>query len=191
MILHLILIEMGLVGKSQKRTRRPTQEELEKLKGGLIKRMSYRSNGSVRIPFVDILDFSILTCMRIGEVCQLRWDDLNVEHKTIVVRDRKDPRKKSGNHMIVPLLGGSFDIVQKQVNESELIFPYNPRSVTAGFQRVRNDLEIDDLRYQQNTANAATSESNELAFLKMRYKLPGKTESTLMEQAITFEDSKQ
>jgi integrase len=142
-----VLIEMGLVGKSQKRTRRPTEGELEKLKTGLKKRMSYRSNGSVRIPFLDILDFSILTCMRIGEVCKLRWEDLRVDHKTIIVRDRKDPRKKAGNHMIVPLLGGSFDIVEKQSKESELVFPYNPRSVTAGFQRVRNDLNIDDLRY--------------------------------------------
>ncbi|MDO6426250.1 site-specific integrase [Thalassotalea sp. 1_MG-2023] len=142
-----VLIEMGLVGKSQKRTRRPTENELDRLRDGLKKRMSYRSNGVVRIPFIDILDFSILTCMRIGEVCALRWDDLNEEHKTIVVRDRKDPRKKTGNHMIVPLLAGSFDILMSQPRTSDLVFPYNSRSVTAGFQLVRNDLEIDDLRY--------------------------------------------
>lgn len=142
-----VLIEMGLVGKSQKRTRRPTEDELEKLRCGLEKRMSYRNNGKTRIPFLDILDFSILTCMRIGEVCNLRWDDLNTDHKTVLVRDRKDPRKKTGNHMIVPLLGGSFDIVQRQNKDTTLIFPYNPRSVTAGFQRVRNELGIEDLRY--------------------------------------------
>jgi integrase len=139
-----VLIEMGLVGKSQKRTRRPTENELEKLKVGLKKRSSHNLNS---IPFNDILDFSILTCMRIGEVCKIRWDDLNTDHKTILVRDRKDPRKKAGNHMIVPLLAGSFDIVQRQKNDSELIFPYNSRSVTAGFQRVRNELGITDLRY--------------------------------------------
>nr|WP_245608476.1 hypothetical protein [Shewanella waksmanii] len=32
--------------------------------------------------------------MRIGEVCNLRWEDLNEDHKTVLVRDRKDPRKK-------------------------------------------------------------------------------------------------
>jgi len=142
-----VLIEMGLVGKSQKRTRRPTENELDRLKIGLKERMAYRLNGKTRIPFLDILDFSILTCMRIGEVCKLRWDDLNTDHKTILVRDRKDPRKKEGNHMIVPLLAGSFDIVKRQPNDGELIFPYNPKSVTAGFQRVRNDLGIEDLRY--------------------------------------------
>ena len=142
-----VLIEMGLVGKSQRRTRRPTEDELEKLRVGLKQRMEYRPNGQIRIPYIDLLDFSILTCMRVGEVCKLRWCDLNIEHKTILVRDRKDPRKKTGNHMIVPLLGGSFDIIQRQNKESDLIFPFNSRSVTAGFQRVRNDLGIEDLRY--------------------------------------------
>ncbi|OLQ70325.1 integrase [Photobacterium proteolyticum] len=142
-----VLIDMGLVGKSQKRTRRPTETELDKLREGLKARQDFRPNGKTRIPFLDILDFSILTCMRIGELCKLRWDDLNEEHKTIVVRDRKDPRKKEGNHMIVPLLAESFDIAKNQPKTSELIFPYNPRSVTAGFQRVRNSLDIEDLRY--------------------------------------------
>jgi integrase len=49
--------------------------------------------------------------------------------------------------MIAPLLGESFSIATKQPKTSELIFPYNSRSVTAGFQRVRNDLGIEDLRY--------------------------------------------
>ncbi|PSB82991.1 site-specific integrase [Photobacterium damselae] len=142
-----VLIDMKLIGKSQKRTRRPTNDELEKLKEGLKERQNYRPNGQIRIPFLDILDFSILTCMRIGEVCKLQWDDLNIEHKTVLVRDRKDPRKKTGNHMVVPLLGESFDIVMRQPKESSLIFPYNSRSVSAGFQRVRNSLGITDLRY--------------------------------------------
>jgi hypothetical protein len=142
-----VLSDMGLICKSQKRTRRPTSGELEALKQGLINRQSARANGQARIPFVDILEFSILTCMRIGEVCSLRWEDINEEHKTVVVRDRKDPRKKQGNHMIVPLLAESFDIAMRQPKKNGLIFPFNPRSVTAGFQRVRNRLGIEDLRY--------------------------------------------
>ncbi|SJL85221.1 Phage integrase family protein [Vibrio palustris] len=100
-----VLIDMGLIGTSQKRTRRPTGEELEQLRQSLQRRQTHRPNGNVRIPYLDILDFSILTCMRIGEVCSLRWEDLNQAHKTITVRDRKDPRKKQGNHMIVSPAG--------------------------------------------------------------------------------------
>lgn len=141
------LMDMGLIGKSNKRTRRPTDLELDKLRAGLKTRQNQKANGQVRIPYLDILEFSILTCMRIGEVCSLKWEDLNREHKTIIIRDRKDPRKKEGNHMIAPLLGESFDIAIRQPQSNELIFPYKSKSVTAGFQRVRNDLGIEDLRY--------------------------------------------
>lgn len=58
-----VLIDMGLIGKSQKRTRRPTSEELKLLKLGLEQRESFRPNGKTQIPFTDILEFSILTCM--------------------------------------------------------------------------------------------------------------------------------
>lgn len=60
-----ILIDMKLVGKSNKRTRRPTEDEIERLKEGLLKRQEFRTKGKMRIPYIDILDFSILTCMRI------------------------------------------------------------------------------------------------------------------------------
>jgi integrase len=139
-----ILKDMQLIGKSEKRTRRPTSTELDRLREALTQRQQHHAN---TIPLTDILDFSILSCMRISEVCGLKWDDLNIDHKTVWVRNRKDPRKKQGNHMIVPLLGGSFDIVMKQPKESDLIFPHNPRSVSAAFQRVRNKLGIEDLRY--------------------------------------------
>lgn len=138
------LHDLKLIGKSARRTRRPTSVELEKLKEALQVREQQRT---ASIPYLDILDFSILTCMRIGEVCSIRWEDVDQEQKAVMVRNRKDPRKKIGNHMLVPLLGGSWEILQKQPKDSELIFPHNPRSVTAGFQRVRNANGIEDLRY--------------------------------------------
>lgn len=139
-----VLHEMQLIGKSNRRTRRPTSVEIEKLKEGLKKRESHRES---KIPYIDILDFSILSCMRIGEVCSILWSDVDEAQKAVLVRNRKDPRKKSGNHMIVPLLGGSWEILQSQQKDQERIFPYNAKSVTAGFQRVRNALGIQDLRY--------------------------------------------
>ncbi|WP_262947635.1 tyrosine-type recombinase/integrase, partial [Xenorhabdus indica] len=139
-----MLTQMGLIGKSQRRSRRPTEEEIDKLIEGLRKRSSHREG---KIPYEDILNFSILSCMRIGEVCKIRWDDVDEKQRSVVVRDRKDPRKKTGNHMSVPLLGDAWEIVQKQPRTSDLIFPYNPRSITHGFQKVRNALGIEDLRY--------------------------------------------
>ncbi|WP_394230206.1 tyrosine-type recombinase/integrase [Shewanella colwelliana] len=139
------LYAQDLIAKSGRRSRRPSENEINRLKEGLSKRMSQQSSGG--IPYIDLLDFSILSCMRIGEVCRIRWDDVDEAQKAIMVRDRKDPRKKSGNHMLVPLLGGAWELLQKQERKDERVFPYNERSVTAGFQRVRNALGIEDLRY--------------------------------------------
>ena len=138
------LQRLNLIGKSQRRSRRPTHEEIDLLLEGLKQRESHRGN---KIPFCDILNFSILTCMRIGEICRIRWEDVNHQKRTILVRDRKDPRKKTGNHMYVPLLGDSWKILQKQPRQDSRIFPFNEKSVTAGFQRVRNKIGIEDLRY--------------------------------------------
>ncbi|WP_277972733.1 site-specific integrase [Pantoea agglomerans] len=139
-----VLLQMRLIGKSQRRSRRPAQNELAQLEEGLRNRCAHRIT---KIPYNDILEFSILTCMRIGEVCKILWVDLDEKQRAVLVRDRKDPRKKAGNHMMVPLLGKAWNIVQRQPHAGEAIFPYNPRSVTAGFQRVRNELGIKDLRY--------------------------------------------
>lgn len=139
-----LLLQMGLIGKSQRRSRRPQNDELTRLKEGLKARSEHREG---KIPFVDILDFSILSCMRIGEVCKILWSDVDEKNRSVLVRDRKDPRKKTGNHMSVPLLGDAWVILQRQPRTDERVFPYNSRSVTAGFQRVRNTLGIEDLRY--------------------------------------------
>ncbi|WP_459448242.1 hypothetical protein [Erwinia amylovora] len=37
------------------------------------------------IPFVDILNFSILSCMRVGEVCKIRWEDVDEKQKAVLV----------------------------------------------------------------------------------------------------------
>jgi integrase len=138
------LHELKLIGKSERRTRRPTSIEIDKLTVGLTARQEKRS---AIIPYIDILEFSILSCMRIGEVCAILWTDVNTEQRAVIVRNRKDPRKKTGNHMLVPLLGGAWEILQKQPKNKEQVFPFNSRSVSAGYQRVRNSLGIEDLRY--------------------------------------------
>lgn len=139
------LYSQGLIAKSAKRSRRPTAVEIERLKIGLAERSAQRA---AHIPYIDLLDFSILSCMRIGEVCRITWADVDEAQKAVIVRDRKDPRKKAGNHMLVPLLGGAWEILQKHPRIDARVFPYKERSVTAGFQRVRNKLGITDLRYQ-------------------------------------------
>ena len=150
------LINQKLIGRSQVRDRRPTREEIKLMEEHLIKRSEHRS---AKIPYGDILQISLLTAMRISEITRIQWTDLDHENKTIIIRDRKDPRNKSGNDNEIPLLGGAYEIIMKQKKDPdkpESIFPYNPRSVTAGWQRVRKQLNISDLRYHDLRREAAS-----------------------------------
>lgn len=176
------LVKLGLIGRSGERDKRPTKEELILLEEGLKEREKHKS---AKIPFSDILQFSIYTAMRVGEITELYWQDIDHENKTIIVRDRKNPKKiqnkfktdKDNNENIeekkyvkkertkfdslVPLLGEAYSIIMKQKEKADperpdWIFPYNSRSISAGWQRVRDNLGIEDLRYHDLRREAAS-----------------------------------
>ncbi len=86
-----LLAKMRLISKSNRRTRRPDENEIDVIVAALQERQNHPRS---RIPFVDIFNFSILSCMRVGEVCRIEWSDIDYAQKSVLVRDRKDPRKK-------------------------------------------------------------------------------------------------
>ncbi|WP_312387281.1 tyrosine-type recombinase/integrase [Atlantibacter hermannii] len=138
------LKQFRIIGPSQRRSRRPTRDEFELILNGLKEKAKTAYSAA---PFDDIFLLSVLTCARIGEICRIRWDDVDEKQKAVLVRDRKDPRKKIGNHMLIPLLGDAWDIVQRQPKKNERIFPYRARSITQTYRQVRDELGIEDLRY--------------------------------------------
>lgn len=142
------LYDMNLVGRSARRTRRPTESEFEQIYNAL-KDREKRCKKLSRdvIPHSDILLFQVYSCCRVSETVALRWDDLDEKSKTIIVRNRKDPRKKEGNHLILPLLGKAFEIIQRQPRTSDKIFPYFANTITNGFQMERTQLGIKNFRY--------------------------------------------
>ncbi|MCE0845990.1 site-specific integrase [Buttiauxella sp. A2-C1_F] len=141
---RIFLKHMKMVGTSNQRNRRPSNDEFELLLNGLKQK---EKSAHSKAPFGDIFLLSTLTCTRIGELCRIRWDDIDEQQRSILVRDRKDPKKKVGNHMTVPLLGEAWDIVQRQPRVDERIFPFRERSITQTYRQVRDDLSIRDLRY--------------------------------------------
>lgn len=138
------LHDLKLIDKSNKRDRRVSADEYSSLLREFQKMSYHHCN---EIPFTDMFMMSLLTCCRIGELCELKWKDLNVEQRHILVRNRKSPSGSQNNNSILPLLGESLSIILKQPKLEERIFPYNSRSVTAGFRRARKRLGIVDLRY--------------------------------------------
>lgn len=140
-----ILKYMGQLDRSKERDRRPTPDELAALR-----RWFERSDSLTP----DIFDFILASCFRPpSEITRLRWADLSDVDRTIVIHDRKDPRKKIGNHQTVPLLNGSYEIVRRQRRRDALIFPVNGKSWSSLFPRACRaagieDLHLYDLRHE-------------------------------------------
>lgn len=148
------LVDKGVIARSRGRTRRPTSIELDRIMDELKKREVHRA---AHIPYSSIVPFSILSCLRIGELCKVRLSDYDADKKTLLVRDRKHPTKKVGNDMALPLCDEMIKIIESQPQSKDgRIFPYNPQSITAGWQRVRAKLGITDLCYRDLRAEGAS-----------------------------------
>ena len=145
---RVALRRLGLVGRGTERDRRPTQAELD----GIVEHLE--GNDRQLIPVARIVRFAVATAMRQAEICQIRWADVDDRRRTVVVRDRKDPQRKIGNHQRVPLVDlTGYDAWallqgQKLVSHNEkFIFPYDGRSVGAAFRRACRSLNIEDLHF--------------------------------------------
>jgi integrase len=146
---RIALKRLGLVGKSNQRDRRPTDEELAKLIA------HFDGNPRQLIPMGRIIKFAVATAMRQEEICRVTWSDLNERTKMLTIRDRKDPREKKGNDQRIPLLAVSgYDamaLIEEQRairgNEDDRIFPCNHKSVSNVFTRACQVLRIDDLHF--------------------------------------------
>ncbi len=151
------LLRLGIVGKSKERDRRPTQEELDHITAWL------DGNPRQSIPAGRITRFAVASAMRIEEICRIRWADLDDRKRTVIVRDRKDPRNKEGNHQRVPLLDATgydaWGLIHEQgklTGHLDRIFPYTPDSVSTAFRRACRELEIEDLRFHDLRHEAAS-----------------------------------
>jgi integrase len=146
---RIALGRLGLVGKGNERDRRPTQDELDRIIA------AFEANSRQFLPVGRIIRFAVATAMRQEEICRITWDDFDSGQKMLTIRDRKDPRRKAGNHQRIPLLDVSgYDpcaIIEEQRaftrSESGRIFPYNGRSVGTAFRRQCQDLKILDLHF--------------------------------------------
>lgn len=139
------LFELGYLAMPKERDRRVSDAELTAIKSKL--------SPTLRIPAADIFDFCVASAMRIAEVCRITWEDLDEKARTVVIRDRKHPRKKFGNHQVVPLLNGSFEVIERQTTSKGRIFPWHPQAVSKLFHEAAvaakvNDVVLHDLRHE-------------------------------------------
>jgi len=137
--------ELGYIEAAGQRNRRVSDEEIARIKAALHKQLTVRMG--------DLIDFCLRSCMRIGEVTRIAWADFDEAKRTVLIRDRKHPRKKFGNHCVVPLLNGSFEVLVQQPRRADRIFPHHPINMSRNFRQAADragvqDVVLHDLRHE-------------------------------------------
>lgn len=132
-----LLSHLRLIGGGGRRERRPTGDELERVLEHL--RSQY---GAV---YADAVEFAAASAMRRGEICEMRWCDLEPETQIARVA-RKHPRRGKVPER-VPLLGRAWEIVQAQPRgePDDMVFPLHPQTLTKYFTLTCRALSIPDL----------------------------------------------
>jgi integrase len=133
------MTENGLDPKSNRRERRPTEDELTKL------RKHFDEKPRQKVPMSTIIDFAVASAMRASEITRIKWSDVDFIKKTVIIRDRKHPKKKRDQS--VPLLGKAWDIVMARPRTDDRIFPYDAKTFSTIFPRAVKACGIVDLRF--------------------------------------------
>jgi integrase len=135
----------GLQTRSRERDREPSDDELQRLYA------HWQARPRQRIDMPLLCRFALASGMRLGEICALQVEDIDRDNRTVLIRDRKDPRNKAGNDQLVPLLPEAWAIVQPLLIDREAgsIFDVRAASVSTAFTRACQDVQpsIENLHF--------------------------------------------
>lgn len=135
---------LGVIAKSNKRTRLPTLDELDRL---------MRHFGDIRarrpssLPMQRIVAFALYSTRRQEEIVRIAWPDLDEPQSQVLVRDMKNPGDKIGNHVWCKLPPEALAMIQAMPRSGDRIFPFSTDAVSASFTRACKVLGIADLRF--------------------------------------------
>ena len=130
-----VLKREGIIAESNHRDRRVSDEEIRTI----------AETCNDYFPMADLMSFAVHTAMRRGEQFALLWDDIGDEGRSILVRQRKHPKKKRDER--VPLLPEAREIISRQPRISDKIFPQDGKSVSNAFWKARVKANIEDVRW--------------------------------------------
>lgn len=141
---------LGLTGRTGKRDRRPTLDELDKLMTHFGE-VRQRRPGSA--PMQVIIAFALFSTRRLDEITRLRWVDLDEGAARVLVRDMKNPGEKVGNDVWCDLPAPALRVINATPRSADEIFPFNSDTISAAFTRACallgiNDLHFHDLRHE-------------------------------------------
>lgn len=136
-----LLNHLQLIGSGGRRERRPTEDELHRLVAVI--------EADFGLRYAEVVRFAVVTAMRRSEITRLLWADVDEGKRLVLVRDRKDPRKKIGNDQWIPLLGAAWDVLTRQprTDDEPRIFPLHEQTLSKYFKAACDKLGIPDLHF--------------------------------------------
>jgi integrase len=141
-----LLHHLQLIAGGKRRARQPEGDELERVLEHFAGRPEYQ----------DIIQVLAVTGMRRGELVRLKWTDIDEQQRAVWIRQRKHPRRVEARDELVPLLGESWRIVQRQPREDERIFPIHPNTLTKAWTAACRALGVPDLHLHDLRREAAS-----------------------------------
>lgn len=135
---------LGLTSKSEKRDRRPTLDELDKLMGYFVERQERSPDAS---PMHKIIAYGIFSTRRQDEIGRPLWRHLDEAGSRLLVKDMKHPGQKIGNDVWCDLPLEALALIRTMPRTNGQIFPYSADAISAAFTRACKVLGIDDLHF--------------------------------------------
>lgn len=134
------MASIGLVAPANKRARRPTAAELQRLDKEFKRTMEYPSTVVTMAPLVAL---AVALPRRLGELCHMRWEDY--KDGIIFLRDTKHPRLVRNE--TVPVPPAARAIIEALPVIDEFMLPYKSPSVSRAFDRACERVGIADLHF--------------------------------------------
>lgn len=140
-----VLHRLGQTGKSVRRSRRPSLDELDRLLEHFVRARAYRPS---MMPMAHILVFALFSTRREAEISRLMAADLDRAGSRVLVRDMKHPGDKQGNDQWVELPPEAMRMLDALPPSPDgRLLPYGADGITANFTRACRLLDIDNLHF--------------------------------------------
>lgn len=125
---------LGITGKAKKRDRRPTLNELDALLTMFEDKHRRRPKS---VPMHRIVGFAKFSTRRQEEITRISWTGLDQTHSRVFIKDMKHPGDNIniGNDVWCDLPAPALKIALSMPKKSQLVFPYDSRSISAAFTR--------------------------------------------------------
>lgn len=149
---RVVMKRLGTIARSNKRDRRPTRDEMDRLMDYFSKSKSTRGD---TVPMTSVCLMTIYSLRRAIEICGITWSDLDIDGCRVMVRDLKHPEEKAGNDTWCYLTPEALRVIlaQPKVAGQPRIFPHAPKSASEAFGNATlalgiEDLVLNDLRHE-------------------------------------------